>query len=400
MSNARSTAAIMNLSDVIHALAFTLCAIAAFGVSYQLAAVAILRRMFPSTIDEPLAGETAASLPPVSVLKPVCGRESGLFESLSSFCIQDYAAYEILIGASDRQDPAMETAVLLRAAFPRVPIWVCAPATLQAMNGKVGALDLLVANARHEMLAISDSDINVSRVYLKTIIRELTEPGVGAVTCAYAARPGPGLWSELGALGINSGFLPSVAFSHRFGIVEGAYGATIALSKATLERVGGMGAFRDEIADDFKLGGAVRKTGGAVKLSSVLVDTRVEDPDLPTLFARELRWSRTIRSVAPFGHALSVMTNPVAIGTLAAILGGGGPLFIAILGIAVAGRYFAILQTAELLGTPVPSVAVALIRDGLSFAVYAASFASDSISWRGKRMKITRGGHLAPERDR
>jgi ceramide glucosyltransferase len=40
-------------------------------------------------------------LPPVSVLKPLCGAEPGLYEHLRSFCLQDHQQYQIIFGVRD-----------------------------------------------------------------------------------------------------------------------------------------------------------------------------------------------------------------------------------------------------------------------------------------------------------
>ena len=47
--------------------------------------------------------------PPVTVLKPLCGEEPGLYEHLRSFCLQDYAQYQIVFGTLDASDPALGT---------------------------------------------------------------------------------------------------------------------------------------------------------------------------------------------------------------------------------------------------------------------------------------------------
>ena len=49
-----------------------------------------------------------SSLPPVSVLKPVHGREARLKENIESFFQQDYPDYEILFAADDANDPALD----------------------------------------------------------------------------------------------------------------------------------------------------------------------------------------------------------------------------------------------------------------------------------------------------
>jgi len=44
---------------------------------------------------------------PVTLLKPLCGAEPGLYENLRSFCLQDYPQYQIVFGIQDEADPAL-----------------------------------------------------------------------------------------------------------------------------------------------------------------------------------------------------------------------------------------------------------------------------------------------------
>ena len=45
---------------------------------------------------------------PVTVLKPLCGAEPGLYENLRSFCLQKYGNYQIVFGIQDEADPALD----------------------------------------------------------------------------------------------------------------------------------------------------------------------------------------------------------------------------------------------------------------------------------------------------
>ena len=63
-----------------------------------------------------------SGLPPISVLKPLCGDEPDLYENLRSFCLQGYPEFQIVFGVRDAHDPAVPVVQRLQAEFPRLPI--------------------------------------------------------------------------------------------------------------------------------------------------------------------------------------------------------------------------------------------------------------------------------------
>src|SRR5262249_8854301 len=56
--------------------------------------------------------------PSVSVLKPLCGVQPGLYETLRSFCAQDYPSFQLVFGVSDPGDPAVDVVRRLSGEFP------------------------------------------------------------------------------------------------------------------------------------------------------------------------------------------------------------------------------------------------------------------------------------------
>jgi len=95
--------------------------------------------------------------PAVSILKPVKGLDSQAAENFASFCRQEYGEFEILFGVNDTADPAVPVVRQLQVAFPRVPIrLVVVPEG--ALNAKVGILDRLVREARHDVLVVADAE--------------------------------------------------------------------------------------------------------------------------------------------------------------------------------------------------------------------------------------------------
>src|ERR1700735_3096710 len=72
----------------------------------------------------------ALSPPPVSVLKPLCGAEPGLYAHLRSFCEQDYPEFEIVYGVREADDPACAVGERLIAEFPQLPMQLVVDAQL------------------------------------------------------------------------------------------------------------------------------------------------------------------------------------------------------------------------------------------------------------------------------
>jgi ceramide glucosyltransferase len=155
---------------------------------------------------------------------------------------------------------------------------------------------------------IADSDIAVEPDYLVRVTGPLADTNVGVVTCLYRARRVGGFWSRIGALFIDEWFAPSVHVANVLGQNRFGFGATLALRRDTLVKSGGFEAVRDCLADDYWLAEHVRALGLRTLLSDVVVTTDVIEHDLASLWRRETRWLRTIRSVNPLGFACLCVT--------------------------------------------------------------------------------------------
>jgi ceramide glucosyltransferase len=369
------------------------------GVIYLLIAIVSTPRFARSRTVTP------ARHPSVTILKPVCGADPGLYDNLVSFCRQDYAGpLQIVIGAHRETDPAVPIARRVIADLPDRDIALIVDGALPGSNFKVCNLANMMIAAKHEVLVLADSDMRVTPDYLGAVIGPLLEPGVGLVTCLYSGTPAAskgvgGVSSALGCGQINYGFLPSVLVGRAIGVDPGCFGATIALRRDTLESVGGFSALINQLADDYMLGALVRAQGLKVALSRYVVENIVEEPDFATLYRHELRWQRTIRNITALGYAGAVITNPVPLALIALPFAGfSGPAWL-LLAAAVAARLGVVYMCRFMLDLPPLALGLVPVRDALSFAIFVASFLGQRVTWRQSRFQVGRDGALTFEGD-
>ena len=365
--------------------AFFLC-LAAAGCLYLIVAAAVVRL--------PSGGCAAAPPPAVSVLKPLHGDEPRLFDDLATFCAQDYPApVEIVCGVRDPTDSAIAVVKRAQAAFPDADLKLVVDETPLGANLKVANLANIARRAGRDCLVISDSDIAVEPRYLERVAATLAGAGVGAVTCFYYGAAATGFWSQLSALAIDAHFLPNALFGLGAGLATPCFGSTIALTRARLTEIGGFEAVADRLADDYAIGEAVRARGLSVAVADVLVAHSCAETSFGELWRHELRWARTIRSVAPLGYAGSFLTHPLGAALIAAATGAPA-LGAGLAALAIVCRIVLFGAIRRRFGFAAPPSWLLPLRDLLSFATFVAGFFGGALSWRDKRFDLRPDGRL------
>jgi ceramide glucosyltransferase len=360
---------------------------------YLVATVVAVARFSRRSIDFP------PEKPPVSVLKPLCGAEPGLHENLRSFVDQAYPEFQIVFGVRSPEDDALAVVRALIANRPQRDIALVIDPRVAGRNLKIANLVNMLPAARHDTLVFADSDGHVRPDYLAAVTAPLQDPAIGLVTCLYKGVPIGGLWSRLGALHINYEFLPGALMGEAMGAGGGCFGATMALRRDVLERIGGLAAVRDELADDHRIGAAVRELGLATVLSPYLVESSVSEKSLKCLWRHELRWARTVRLVAPVGFAGSVVTHAVPIAVLAALLCGLSLTSLGFVTMSCVLRWVTAGAIAGILRLPMAGLWLLPLRDLLSFAVFVGSFFGRNVSWRDQLFRIEPSGRIMVDGD-
>lgn len=331
-----------------------------------------------------------AFAPPVSILKPVKGRDPAFYDAIRSHAEQWYPEFEILFGVATPDDPAVEDIARLQREFPRITIRIVATPN-DAPNRKAGALEILSGEARHDVMLVNDGDILVDRDYLARVVTLLQDDDTGLVTCLYRGR-GASLAARLEALGIATEFAPSVLVARLLSTTGFALGATMAFRRRELEAIGGFHAIRDYLADDYQLGARIAALGKRVAMSDTVVETNLGAGSWADVWKHQLRWSRTLRVSRPGGYFGYGVTQATVWCALAALL---GHTHIAAAGIAV--RLLAAGFALYALGSGnFAQLILVPLRDLFGFAVWCAGLGGDGVEWRGTRFRLFADGKIAP----
>jgi len=207
-----------------------------------------------------------ATLPAVTILKPLHGAEPRLEETLESFFLQDYPAFEIIFGCRTAADPAIAVVERLRARHPQIASRVVLSGEPQWPSAKVWSLDKMIAISSSPYLVISDSDILVRPDFLRNVVPPLLDPDNGLVTCLYEGVPADGLWSRLEALGMSVEMPSGVLIADMMEGMQFALGSVMAVRRDVLEKCGGIASTAEYYSDDFVLGNRVHAAGYRVVL--------------------------------------------------------------------------------------------------------------------------------------
>ncbi len=331
-----------------------------------------------------------AALPPVSILKPVHGRDPRFYEAIVSHAAQDYPEFEILFGTNDPADPALADIALLQAKFPQRPIRAIVTRT-PAPNAKVGVLIELARAARHPLLLVNDSDIIVDPGYLRAVSAPLQDERIGMVTCLYRAAAGS-LAASAEALGIATEFALSVLVARLLGDAQFALGSTMVFRAADLQRTGGFQVIADYIADDYQLGLHIARLGMRIQFAPEIVETNLGGGSWGQVWRHQLRWSRTIRVSRPAGYCGYVVTH-ATLWSLVALAAGYGQVAAAAIALRmVAGIWIGagVLRDRKVLRYwwAIP------LRDLFGAAVWFCGLAGHTVRWRDRELKLRPDGRI------
>jgi ceramide glucosyltransferase len=321
-------------------------------------------------------------LPPISILKPLKGHEDGLEQNLVALAIQVYPDFEIICGAADADDPALEIARQVASRYPgRFTIVSGAPDI--GLNPKVSNLAHLSRHAKHRHWLISDANVRPRPGYL-TAIGRAAGAGADLVHSPLVGEGGASLGGVLEDLHLGAWVVSAITIASELADHPCVIGKSMLLSRDALLSVGGFAAVSDVLAEDYLLGQRFKRAGFEVVLSPHVLPVRSGRRPLGDFWNRHLRWSQMRRRISPVSYVFEPMLSPLPWLLLA--LGSSSV-------VATALVFWLALEivTLRALRGEWPSffeLALIPLKEILVLALWLIGAGRRKVMWRGKEMQI------------
>jgi ceramide glucosyltransferase len=337
----------------------------------------------------PAHGEPPSrELPPVSLLRPVCGVEPFALETLGSSFRLAYPDYEIIFCVARADDSVVPLVQDLIDDSSEAQARLLIGDERLSPNPKLNNLVKGWEAARHPWIAIVDSNVVLAPDALHRLFARWRMDTGAVSSMPIGSRPA-NFWAELECAFLNT-------LQARFQFVMEALGFGFAQGKAMLlrrdlvERAGGLRALAVDLAEDAATTKIVRAAGLRVRL----VDEAFEQPlgrrGFGEVWSRQLRWARLRRRSFPWLFLPEILGGcalpAFAIALAAAcydfnILGAAAALLVLWVGAEAllawrAGWQFSLRMVGAL-----------LVRDLLLPVLWIAACAGSSFVWRGTAMQ-------------
>jgi ceramide glucosyltransferase len=354
-------------------------------------------RMRPTGSSEKLL----KSWPPVTVLKPVHGLEKNQKENLRSCCLQNYPEFQIVFSVQKTDDAAIPLLKELQQEFGAERITVAIENCRAGTNGKINNMIGGLRHARYDVLVISDSDVSLKPDYLKTIVSPLRDPSVGCACTLYKAAGAETWFERMELLTLNADFMANVLFAHVSGASKFCLGASAALHRSTLERIGGLEALSDYLVEDYEMGRRIWMLGKKIAIVPYFVDTIVDLKSPSQWWDHQVYWDQNTRAARPVAFFATALVRSVPFAVFYAII-----RMMDAVGLWTMTGAFAlrIISSAAVLNwglrdrEGLRSLPLLLFRDISSLATWLLAFTKRTTIWRGTSFVLTRDGRLVADK--
>jgi ceramide glucosyltransferase len=256
------------------------------------------------------AKPTAIDAAGVSLVRPVCGLENHIEQTLRSAFELDYPRYEIVFCAAAANDAAVPLVKRLIAEHPHIPARLLVGNESISENPKLNNVCKGWRAAAYDWVVMADSNVLMPPDYIERLLAAwrsdcglVSSPPVGC-------RP-DGFWAELECAFLNTYQVRWQYAAAGIGIGF-AQGKSMLYRRSQIDQAGGIRLLASEPAED----AATTKLMRALGLRVRLVDAPFEQPlghrSAREVWARQLRWARLRHASFKRYYALEILSGGIA----------------------------------------------------------------------------------------
>jgi ceramide glucosyltransferase len=371
------------------ALILVLATFCVIATASQISSIVIaLVRLRRNSLGEATSQQT---LPPVSLVRPLCGLDNYAADTLRSTFALDYPQYEILFCVASAKDPVVPLVEAMIAEHAGANAKLLVGDDSVSVNPKLNNVIKGWRAARHDWIVLADSNVLMPPDYLQQLFASWRADTGLVASPPVGCRP-QGVWAELECAFLNT-------YQARWQYVIDSFGRGFAQGKtmlwrrADLERAGGIAALGREVAEDAAATKIVRGSGLKVRL----VDRPFMQPlgwrGAAEVWNRQVRWARLRRaSFLPYflPEALAGGVLPMIAAAIVASAIGLPPVLCAgALGAFWYGAEMVLAAAAEW-HLPFLYPLYGLTRDLLLPVLFVNALRGNDFVWRGNEMQVER----------
>ena len=332
-----------------------------------------------------------ADLPPVSLVRPLCGIDNFATDTLRSTFELNYPHCEILFCVASAKDPVIPLIETLMAEQPAADARLLVGDERVSNNPKLNNVLKGWRTARCDWIVLADSNVLMPPDYMERLLASW-RADTGLVASPPIGSQPHSVWAELECAFLNTyqARWQYIADAFGFGFAQGK---TMLWRRADLDHAGGIEVLAREVAEDAAATKVVRDAGRKVQL----VDRPFPQPlgyrSAAEVWHRQVRWAR-LRRASFFAYFLpeavsGVVLPMIALAAVAPAL--GLPLMPTILLFGVLW-YAAETLLAAVAGWHISAryPLICLLRDALLPVLFVSALQGDDFVWRGNEMQVER----------
>jgi ceramide glucosyltransferase len=346
--------------------------------------LAALRIRAPSRLPPP-----DGPVEPVTIVRPVCGLEPCIEQTLASGFVLDYPRYELIFCVARSDDPVVPLIRKLMADHPGVASRLLVGDDRISPNPKLNNCVKGWEAARSEWVILADSNVLMPQDYIQQLLMSW-RPDTGLVCSTPIGSQPSGFWAEVECAFLNSLQARWQYVGESLGLGF-AQGKSMLWRRSFLEAQGGIRTLAAEIAEDAAATKLVREAGLHVHLVSAPFEQPLGTRTAQQVWIRQIRWARLRRVTFPLFFAPEILIGsalPLLAGAYAAH-NSDYNLLATLAGLAVLW-YGAEFMLARSKGWHISwrYPLVCLVRDCVLPAIWTYAWVGKNVVWRGNAMTI------------